>query len=80
MKILIIDDDEFLLPMYFAKFKEAGFEVESAKNGEESIEKAKVLVPDIILVDMVMPNMDGFETIKLLREIVGERSKIIALY
>ena len=38
MKILIIDDDEFLLPMYSAKFKEADFIVEGAKNGEEAIE------------------------------------------
>ena len=79
MKILIIDDDEFLLPMYSAKFKEADFVVEGAKSGEEAIEKTKTFKPDVILVDIVMPNMDGFETIKSLREIVEEKTKIVAL-
>ena len=73
-KILIIDDDEFLLDMYSAKFKEAGFDVESAKNGREAIEKAQKFIPDIILVDIVMPNMDGFEIIKSLRGIVGKKT------
>lgn len=79
MKILIIDDDEFLLDMYSTKFKEAGFSVEIAKSGTEALEKCKVFAPDAILVDIVMPNMDGFETIKLLREKIGKSVKIIVL-
>ncbi|HEY4497943.1 MAG TPA: response regulator [Candidatus Paceibacterota bacterium] len=63
-KILIVDDDEFLLDMYVLKFKEAGFEVEIAQNGEEAIEKAKTLNPDAILLDIVMPKIDGFEVLR----------------
>ncbi|HEY4521988.1 MAG TPA: response regulator [Candidatus Paceibacterota bacterium] len=79
IKILIIDDDEFLLDMYSVKFKEGGFLVEGAKGGSEALEKIQSFVPDFILVDMVMPNMDGFETIKALREKAGTNVKIIAL-
>lgn len=78
-KILIIDDDEFLLDMYSLKFKEAGFLVETGKSGAEALEKAQVFAPDAILVDIVMPNMDGFDTIKSLKEKLGDSPKIIAL-
>ena len=79
IKILIIDDDQFLLDMYSVKFKESGFLVESAKNGSEATEKSQLFSPDIVLVDIVMPNMDGFETIRSLREKTGASVKIIAL-
>ena len=80
-KILIIDDDEFLVDMYSIKFREQGFEVEIAFSGNEAIEKIKNgLNPDMILVDLVMPNMDGFE---FLREIknkgIAKNSKLIIL-
>lgn len=80
-KILIIDDDEFLVDMYSIKFREQGFEVEIAFSGNEAIEKIKNgLSPDMILVDLVMPNMDGFE---FLREIknkgIARNSKLIIL-
>ncbi|MBU2109750.1 response regulator, partial [Patescibacteria group bacterium] len=56
-KILIIDDDEFLVDMYSIKFREQGFDVEIAFSGNEAIEKIKSgLNPDMILVDLVMPN------------------------
>jgi len=80
-KILIIDDDEFLVDMYSIKFREQGFDVEIAFSGNEAIEKIKSgLNPDMILVDLVMPNMDGFE---FLREIknkgIAKNSKLIIL-
>ncbi|MDP3935217.1 MAG: response regulator [Candidatus Giovannonibacteria bacterium] len=68
-KVLIVDDDAFLLDMYSIKFKESGFLVEIAKNGEEALEKAKSSNPDVILLDIVMPKMDGFD---VLREIKKE--------
>lgn len=68
-KVLIVDDDEFLLEMYALKFKESGFDVETAVNGEDAIKKAKSINPDIILMDVVMPKMDGFD---LLRNIKSE--------
>src|SRR3989344_6634895 len=69
MKILIIDDDKFLLNMYSVKFSEQGFEVETAADGEEALDKFdKGLRPDIYLVDILMPRLDGFQLIEKLQE------------
>ena len=60
-KILIIDDDEFLLDMYSTKFRETGFETEIAFNSSEALEKINQgFQPDIVLLDIIMPQMDGF--------------------
>jgi len=69
-KILIIDDDFFLLDMYILKFQEAGFDIETAKNGAEALEKlkSKNLNPDVILLDILMPSMDGFEFLKIVKD------------
>lgn len=66
-KVLIVDDDAFLLDMYVFKFKESGFEVEVAKNGEEAVSLAKSTNPDVILLDIVMPKMDGFEVLRAIK-------------
>lgn len=78
-KILIVDDDEFLLDMYSTKFKENGFLVETAKNVSEAMEKVVVFEPHTILVDLVMPNIDGFDIIQSLRKEMGANALIIAL-
>jgi DNA-binding response OmpR family regulator len=67
-KILIVDDDEFLLDMYALKFKESGFEVETSVNGEDAVKKAKSNPPDVILMDVVMPKLDGFDLLKSLKK------------
>ena len=59
-KILIIDDDPFILDMYVLKFKERGFAVDTARDGKTGIAKAKEMNPDAVLLDIVMPSMDGF--------------------
>lgn len=66
--VLIVDDDPFLSEMYTARFKQGKFDVETAENGEEGLRKAKEKKPDLILLDVVMPKMDGFETLKALKE------------
>ena len=68
IKVLIVDDDVFLLDMYSIKFKESGFSVEIAKNGEDPLAKAKSLNPDIILLDIVMPKMDGFDVLREIKQ------------
>ncbi len=67
-KILIVDDDPFILDMYTLKLKEAGFTVENANNGQEGLAKIKKLKPDLLLLDLVMPEMDGFETLERLNK------------
>lgn len=67
-KVLIVDDDEFLLDMYVVKFKSAGFEVEIAQDGEEAVEKARKINPNAILLDIVMPKLDGFGVLRTLKK------------
>ena len=67
-KILIVDDDEFLLDMYATKFKGAGFEVDIAQDGETVLEKMKKNAYQVILLDVVMPQLDGFELLRRLRK------------
>lgn len=81
-KILIVDDDMFLLDMYALKFKECGFEVEVAVNGNEALQKVEnISMPlDVILTDVLMPGMDGFELLKKLKDKqVLQNTKIVIL-
>lgn len=72
--VLIVDDDQFLLEMYAIKFKEEGFVVEIAETGRDALTKADAVKPDIILLDVVLPEMDGFAVLQKLRE--GKKSDL----
>lgn len=74
-KVLIIEDDDFLLDLEATKINKSGYEVLVAKTGEEALQK--ILEPgiDIILLDLVLPNYDGFDILKKIRE--GETTKKI---
>ena len=64
-KILIVDDDSFLLDMYALKFSQNNFEVHTVESGAQSLDKLKGgLDPDVILMDIIMPEMDGFEMLE----------------
>lgn len=81
-KILIVDDDMFLLDMYALKFKECGFEVEVAVSGSEALQKVEnISMPlDVILTDVLMPGMDGFELLKKLKDKqILQNTKIVIL-
>lgn len=60
-KILIIEDDPVLIKMYKTKLVIEGFEVVTALDGLQGLEKLKTFSPDLILLDLAMPKMDGFE-------------------
>lgn len=66
-KILIIDDEEDLIEMVTMRLHKAGFEVDAAKDGPTGIAKVKAFKPDIILLDINMPDMDGWEVCTKLR-------------
>lgn len=61
MKILIIDDEKFVQAIYKSGFVKEQIDVDLAKDGKDGLEKAKQSPPDIILLDLIMPEMDGFE-------------------
>jgi two-component system alkaline phosphatase synthesis response regulator PhoP len=67
-KILIIDDEPDIRVLIKYTLEKEGYLVEVAENGEEGIEKAKANVPDLIVLDVMMPGMDGMETCEKLRE------------
>ncbi len=67
-KILIIEDEEILLELLQKKLIQEGYEVTIAKDGVEGLEKVKEQVPDVILLDIIMPKMGGFEVMKELQK------------
>lgn len=67
-KILIIEDEEAVLKVLATKFDHEGFQTLEAKDGEAGLTQARVERPDIILLDIVMPKMDGLTMLKELRK------------
>ncbi|MBN2745147.1 MAG: response regulator transcription factor [Bacteroidales bacterium] len=67
-KILCIDDDDDILEILSYNFTKEGYKVYTAKNGREGIELAKAKIPDLIILDVMMPEMDGVETCTRLNE------------
>ncbi|MGQ9897346.1 MAG: hybrid sensor histidine kinase/response regulator [Acidobacteriota bacterium] len=79
-KVLVIDDDENLLNLLGAVVRAAGYCPYLATNGARGLETARATVPDVVLLDIGMPGMDGFATFNVLRaEPVLANSKIVAL-
>lgn len=60
MKILLVEDDKFFQKFYSTKLAENKVEVEVAADGEEGLVKMKSFVPDLVLLDLIMPKLDGF--------------------
>jgi len=78
-KILIIEDDPFLSEMYTAKLIKGGFTVEVAADGKKGIEKAKKMKPDLILLDIVLPKMDGFDLLEKIKKDSELKETIVVL-
>jgi DNA-binding response OmpR family regulator len=66
-KILIIEDDRYISKMYQLKLSLEGYDVQVAENGREGVDKVKEFMPDIILLDILMPELDGFEVLKIVK-------------
>ncbi|QFG53372.1 response regulator transcription factor [Chryseobacterium sp.] len=76
-KILLIDDEQDILEILSYNLEKEGYEVVTASGGEEGIEKARTLVPDLILLDVMMPGKDGIETCQELRQIKSLQKTLI---
>ena len=66
--VLLIDDDTVLLKLYSTRLKADKHNVEVATNGEEGIEKLKSFRPDVIVLDLLMPKINGFSFIESIRQ------------
>jgi two-component system phosphate regulon response regulator PhoB len=66
-KILVVDDEPDAVELIKFNLKAAGYEVVTAADGEEALKKARGLIPDLILLDLMLPEVDGLEVCKILR-------------
>jgi DNA-binding response OmpR family regulator len=79
-KIAIIEDDQAISQMYRLKFEAEGYNVETASNGRLGLELAESMKPDIILLDLMMPEMNGDQMLEKLRATDwGKQTKVIIL-
>ena len=67
-KILIVEDDAVISTMYRAKFEADGFEVFTAADGSEGLEIAKKQKPNLIMLDVILPQLDGFSVLEHLKK------------
>ncbi len=77
-KILLVDDEEDILEFVSYNLKKEGFNVFTASNGSEALEKAQIEKPNLILLDVMMPGMDGVETCDRIRSLPEIKDTIIA--
>lgn len=68
-KILLVDDEPDILEFLSYNLNKEGYEVETASNGVEGVKKAKIMKPDLILLDIMMPEMDGIEACNQIKKI-----------
>ena len=74
VKVLLVEDDSFLRDICYKKLKKEGFNVEVAVDGEEALKKVENFMPEIVLLDIILPAMDGFEVLKKIR---SHKSRLI---
>ena len=67
-KILIVEDDKFVRELILQKLTDEKFDVSAAKDGEEGVKKTESEKPDLILLDLILPGIDGFEVLSRIRK------------
>tara|TARA_B100000795_G_scaffold90987_1_gene66282 strand:- start:1433 stop:2113 length:681 start_codon:yes stop_codon:yes gene_type:complete len=76
-KILVVDDDPDIVEILSYNLSLAGYEIKSAVNGKEAIKKAKSYIPEIILLDVMMPEMDGIEVCSKIKELSSLSNTVV---
>lgn len=66
-KILIVEDDTFISRMYEAKLSSLGYQVKIAENGQDGLRVMQEWLPDLVLLDLILPILDGFEFLKQIK-------------
>ena len=67
-KLLVVDDDEILLDMYKERLQMSGYDVTAVTNGSAALKQVEKLMPDVILLDIMMPKISGFDVLKKLKD------------
>ena len=65
--ILLVEDDPFILDIYTTKLKQSGFNVDTAQDGEAAIRKLEENKPDLLVLDIVLPQVDGWEVLRRIK-------------
>jgi DNA-binding response OmpR family regulator len=68
-RILLVDDDPAILRLLDVNFRMEGFDVDAASHGEEALASAARAAPDVVVLDLMLPGMDGREILRRLREV-----------
>lgn len=79
-KILVVEDDIFLLKLYQEVFSKAGFEVEVAEDGQQAIQKASEFLPEVVLLDLMLPYIDGFGVLESLKSNPKTKEAKVVVY
>ena len=67
-KILLVDDEDSIHLLYREELEEEGYEVHSALSGEEALDQLKIISPDLIILDINMPGMNGIDVLRQIKE------------
>lgn len=79
-KILVVEDETFLVKIYAVKLKKEGYDVSIANDGEQAVKLAAEVNPDLILLDLILPKMNGFEALEKMRATaVNKETPVIVL-
>ncbi len=79
-QILLVEDDPFLTEIYSQKLKKSGLKVEVIKDGQKALESLNKKMPDLLLLDIVLPRIEGWEVLRKIRkELKFKNLKIIVL-
>ena len=73
-KILAVDDDPFIRKMFHSMLEQKGYRVFTASNGAEAISKSLQIKPNVIFLDLMMPEVDGFQALEILRQMEQTRN------
>lgn len=74
MKALVVDDEPYMHRLLEYHLRRAGFQLLNARNGREAVELAQRELPDVIVMDLMMPEMDGLSALKELKQVEATRS------
>lgn len=79
-KILVVDDEQSLVNLCLLILEQAGYKVRGAFNGKQALQMVGDEMPDLILLDVMMPGMDGIEVCRRIRELMPEQRPYILMY